>query len=99
MSADMTIAVTAGAVGSIVVFYVGYALGYAARIHEEREAWKNERIRSALKHWHGYTTRRGHTIVAPDMPTAEAAGCPQPEPATRAARQSTQKEKHTNEHQ
>lgn len=59
--------VIAGAVGSVVAFFVGYAWGYAARIHEERKAYRNERIRSALRHWHGYTSHRGHTIVSPDM--------------------------------
>jgi hypothetical protein len=68
MSATVIAAVAGVAIGSVVAFFVGYALGYGARIREEQAASRDERIRSALRHWHGCTTHRGHTIVSPDMP-------------------------------
>ena len=48
-------------------FFVGYGFGYGARIREEQAAYRDKRIRSALRHWHGHTTRRGHTILSPDV--------------------------------
>ena len=54
-------------ISCICSFVVGYCLGYGARVREEQAAYRDARIRSALKHWHGHTTRRGHTILSPDV--------------------------------
>ena len=72
MNSSVIIAVVVGAIGPVVTFFVGYAIGYGSRIREEQAASRNERIRSALRHWHGCTTRRGHTIVSPDVLEEEA---------------------------
>lgn len=55
------------AVAIVVAFLVGGIFGYGIRVREEQAAYRDERIRSALKHWHGHTSHKGCTIVSPDV--------------------------------
>ena len=54
-------------IAAVVAFLAGGVFGYGARVREEQDAYRDERIRSALKHWHGHTSHRGHTIFSPDV--------------------------------
>lgn len=51
----------------VLVFLAGCVYGYGARVREELDAYRDERIRSALKHWHGHTSHRGCTIFSPEV--------------------------------
>jgi hypothetical protein len=51
----------------VVAFLAGGVYGYGIRVREEQDAYRDERIRSALKHWHGHTTHKGCTIFSPDV--------------------------------
>ena len=51
----------------VVAFLAGGVFGYGMRVREEQDAYRDERIRSALKHWHGRTSHRGCTIFSPDV--------------------------------
>lgn len=65
MSATAIIIAVIIAVATVAVFLVGAAFGYGVRVREERDKYKEECIRSMLKHWHGHTTHRGCTIFSP----------------------------------
>ena len=51
----------------VVAFIAGGVFGYGIRVSEEQAAYRDERIRSALKHWHGHTSHKGCTIFSPDV--------------------------------
>jgi hypothetical protein len=55
------------AIAIFVAFLAGAVFGYGMRVREEQDAYRDERIRSALKHWHGHTTHKGCTIFSPDV--------------------------------
>lgn len=55
------------AIAIVVAFLAGGVFGYGIRVHEEETAYKDERIRAALKHWHGHTSHKGYTIFSPDV--------------------------------
>ena len=65
----MSVAVIIGiiAFAIVVAFLAGVVYGYGIRVREEQDAYRDERIRSALKHWHGHTTHKGCTIFSPDV--------------------------------
>lgn len=67
MSVAVIIAIVIALIASVVAFLAGAVLGYGMRVREEQDAYRDERIRSALKHWHGHTTHKGCTIFSPDV--------------------------------
>lgn len=69
MSTDVVIAivVVVAFLMVVVTFIVGAVVGYGVRAHEEQNTHKDERIGSALKHWHGHTSHKGCTIFSPDV--------------------------------
>lgn len=67
VGATITIAIVAVLSVGVVAFISGAVVGYGMRVREEQDAYRDERIRSALKHWHGHVSHRGHTIVSPDV--------------------------------
>lgn len=67
MSADVVIIAVISAFAIIVAFLAGGVFGYGIRVREEQSAYRDERIRTALKHWHGHTSHRGCTIFSPDV--------------------------------
>lgn len=62
-----SIAIVAVLFAGAVAFLAGVVFGYGMRVREELDAYRDERIRSALKHWHGHTTHKGCTIFSPDV--------------------------------
>lgn len=67
VEAIIAIAIVAVLFVGVVSFITGAVVGYGMRVHEEQDAYRDERIRSALKHWHGHTTHKGYTIFSPDV--------------------------------
>lgn len=67
MSVAVIIVAVIIAIAIVVAFLAGGVFGYGIRVREERAAYRNERIRSALKHWHGHTSHRGYTFFSPDV--------------------------------
>ena len=69
MSVDAIIAIAIVAVllVGVVAFIVGSVFGYETRVREEQDAYRDERIRSALKHQYGHTSHKGCTIFSPDV--------------------------------
>lgn len=63
----IAIAIAAVLLVGVVSFIAGAVVGYGMRAREEQEAYRDERIRSALKHWHGHTSHKGYTIFSPDV--------------------------------
>lgn len=67
VGAITAIAIVAVLLVGVVAFFAGVVVGYGMRVREEQDAYRDERIRSALKHWHGHTTHKGCTIFSPDV--------------------------------
>lgn len=67
MSVVITIVAVVVALAIVVAFLAGVVCGYDNRVREEQAAYRDERIRSALKHWHGHTSHKGYTIFSPDV--------------------------------
>lgn len=67
MSVTVVVVAVIIVVVGVVAFLAGAVLGYGMRVREEQDAYRDERIRSALKHWHGHTSHKGHVIVSPDV--------------------------------
>ena len=64
---SVAVIIVAVLIASAIAFLAGGVWGYGLRVREEQAAYRDERIRSALKHWHGHTSHRGHTIFSPDV--------------------------------
>lgn len=62
----VAIAIVAVLLVGVVAFIAGAVVGYGMRVCEEQDAYRDERIRSALKHWHGRTSHKGCAIFSPD---------------------------------
>lgn len=58
----LTLGITVAIVASVVL---GYKMGYAARLKEERREYEQRKIGAVMAHWHGHTSHRGNTIVSP----------------------------------
>lgn len=67
MSVAVIIVAVIIAIATVVAFLAGAVCGYGMRVREEQDAYRDERIRSALKHWHGHTSHKGCTIFSPDV--------------------------------
>lgn len=63
----VAIAIVAVFLVGTVAFVAGAVFGYGTRVREEHDAYKDKRIRPALKHWHGHTSHKGCTIFSPDV--------------------------------
>ena len=67
MSVAVSIVAVIIAIAIVAAFLAGGVFGYGIRVREEEAAYRDERIRSALKHWHGHTSHKGYTIFSPDV--------------------------------
>jgi len=63
----IAIAIVVAFFACVIAFFAGAVIGYGIRVREERDRYRDERIRSVLKHWHGRTSHRGYTFVSPDV--------------------------------
>ena len=63
----IAIAIVVAFFACVIAFFAGAVFGYGIRVREELDKYRDERIRSALKHWHGHTSHKGYTIVSPDV--------------------------------
>ena len=67
MSAGVIITIAILILAGVVAFIAGVVFGYGMRVREEQDAYRDERIRSALKLRHGHTSHRRCTIFSPDV--------------------------------
>lgn len=67
MSVAVIIVVVIIAIATVVAFLAGAVLGYGMRVRTEQDAYMDERIRNALKHWHGHTSHKGYSIFSQDV--------------------------------
>lgn len=63
----IAIAIVVAFLVGVVAFIAGGVFGYGIRVSEEKAVYRDERIRSALKHWHGHTSHKGYTIFSPEV--------------------------------